>query len=240
MASIKAVFGDVLGPLFLHQPVVASVRDVAPQFRRVELAGDDLRGLGYRAGDKVQVFLPGVGPRTYTPFGFDATRGVMQLLVYAHGESPGAVWGRRISVGERVRVFGPRSSLALEGLTGPVVLFGDETSFAVARALVEKRGSAADVGLVFECDDKAAADAALADLGLAEARLVARGDGHLSEVEAELRAALGRSSGGAATLVLTGKATSIQAIRAAFKARPAAHAKQMTKAYWAPGKVGLD
>jgi NADPH-dependent ferric siderophore reductase len=229
MANLKAVVGDVLGSLFLDEPVVTRVTQVAPDFRRLDLQADAMRGGRARPGDKLQIFLPGVGPRTYSPFAFDGGKGTFSLLVYTHGDTPGAVWGQRVAVGERVRVFGPRGSLALDKMTGPVVIFGDETSLAVTRSLAEKRDQ---VRAVFETGNVEATKAACSALEL-PAAVVPRG-----EAETPLREAL--AGGNHVQLVLTGKAQSIQALRAAFKARPAPYAKQHVKAYWSVGKVGLD
>lgn len=65
--------------------------------------------------------------------------------------------------------------------------------------------------------------------------LVARapGNAHLDELDAQLRARTG------STLDLTGKAQSIQGLRARLEAKPAFSA-QKVKAYWALGKRGLD
>ncbi|WAS89868.1 siderophore-interacting protein [Nannocystis punicea] len=237
MASVKAVLGEAVAKLLFPEWTIAAARQVSPHFRRIELTGEALRKQ-YGAGDKVQVMISGAGPRTYTPFAHEPERAAVSLLVYLHGEEPGAQWGREAAVGDRVRVFGPRGSLPFPSLTGPVVLFGDETSFAAARALRELRGPAAPLSFVFEVTDPAESEAVLAELEVGPRTLVRRGEGHLLEVERELRAALGRHAG--ADLVLCGNARSIQSLRAALKAAPAPHARQKVKAYWSPGKRGLD
>ena len=181
MASLKAFLGKLLTP----ELVISAAETLAPGFHRLTLEGETLRGASLTPGDKVQVVLEG-GTRTYTPFAFDPAKGTFDLLVYAHGDTPGAAWGRAAKAGQRIHVFGPRGSIALDAL------------------------------------------------GL-EADLVARtpGDAHLAELEAKLRARTAR------TLVLTGKAQTIQALRARLRDRPP-FAAQKTKAYWAPGKRGLD
>lgn len=228
MASLKAF----LGKLLTTELVISTTETLAPGFRRLTLEGETLRGAAFTPGDKVQVVLEG-GTRTYTPFAFDAAKGTFDLLVYAHGDTPGARWGRAAKAGERIHVFGPRGSIALDALTGPVVVVGDETSFAVARAQLDHGKAPAPV---FEVSNIAESSAALAALGL-EADLVARapGDAHLDALEAKVRA----SGKGGHSLVLTGKAQTIQALRARLRERPPFVA-QKTKAYWAPGKRGLD
>src|SRR5262245_43567063 len=127
MASLKAF----LSGLFLDELTLTEARQVSPHFRRLGFSGPSLREKGCQAGDKVQVMLPGVGSRTYTPFAFDPNLGKFEFLVYLHGEEPGAVWGRSVALGDRVHVFGPRRSVSFAGISGDVTLVGDETSFAV-------------------------------------------------------------------------------------------------------------
>lgn len=115
-------------------------------------------------------------------------------------------------------------------------MFGDETSFGLASALQESR-QADGASYVFEVSDAAEASPVLAAIGLGIAALIARGaeDSHLAAVEAELL----RYSA-SAHFVLTGKASSIQRISRALKAAGVATSRMRTKAYWAPGKTGLD
>ena len=239
MGSVKDMVGGVLELIGIRELTVVSVQEISPRFRRFELVGEGLRDASCGAGDKVQVML-GAGARTYSPFAFDPARGALSFLVYLHGgESPGAAWGRQAAAGDRVRVFGPRGSLALGSIDGPVVLVGDETSFAVARALYDLRGDQRRPALVFEVSEPDEAERALDALGLEEAELVVRqpGDAHLAQLEASVRAELDGLTD--PTLVLTGRAPAIQALRSALKREPP-RAKYKTKAYWAPGKRGLD
>lgn len=241
MASIKAMLEDVVGSLLFNSLTVEHSRPVTPRFQRLVCSGDWLRSGGCSPGDKLQVMLPGVGSRTYTPFGFDAAAGRLELLVYLHAKEPGAEWGRQVRAGDRVRVFGPRGSLPLSKAAPPVVLFGDETSFAVASALVQHcAGTQGAVALIFEVSDRDEAAAALDDLGLTQRELVLRRESgaHAVEVEECVRAALMRLS--ASTLLLTGNAQSIQTLRAALRRRPIAGVTQQVKPYWSIGKRGLD
>ncbi|MFP2927104.1 siderophore-interacting protein [Pyxidicoccus sp. 3LG] len=239
MASGKSIIGGVLGRFLFRDARVEQVRDLSPHFRWMELAGEALRDVSWSAGDKVQVYLPSVGMRTYTPLAWDTARGATQLLVYIHGNSPGAQWGREVRVGDRCQFFGPRGSLALSSLRGPVVLFGDETSFGVAHALRNLRAGTGGVEQVFEVSSREESEAVLREFGLADSALVERtaGDGHLSTAVARLQAALAKRPG--AHLVMTGRAQAIQALRGQLRSAGVA-ASQKVKAYWSLGKAGLD
>lgn len=236
MASAKAFIGSVLGQFLFHSATVTRVRDLSPRFRWLELEGASLRGEPCEPGDKVQVFLPAIGMRTYTPLAWDSQKGTVAFLVYLHGSGPGSEWGRRASVGDKVQFLGPRHSLKMGERPGPVVLFGDETSFGVAWSL--KTDAKRDVTAVFEVSQRAEATPVLRELGLEGSDVERRdGDAHLSEVHERLRAALQKTPG--AQLVMTGRAQSIQALKARFKSEGSSPPGK-NKAYWSVGKTGLD
>jgi NADPH-dependent ferric siderophore reductase len=239
MVAIGKVIGDSLKKLFFRELRVARVRELSAHFKRVDFESEALRGARFATGDKLQVALDD-GPRTYTPFAFDGARGTLSLLVYLHGEGSSARWGKTLCEGARVHAFGPRGSLSLASESGPIVLFGDETSFALARALLEARGTASGLRFIFEASRAHETSTVLDSLELPSADSVERraDESHLSAVEERVRAALALEP--ATRLVLTGKAQSIQTLRKQLKARPVAHGGQLVKAYWSPGKRGLD
>jgi len=239
MASFGQVIGDSLKKLLFREFYVSRVTHLSEHFQRIDFVCEALRGRRCAPGDKVQVNFDG-GPRTYTPFAFESARGALSLLVYLHGDGPSARWARNVSEGDRAFAFGPRGSLALAPESGPLTLFGDETSFALARVLLESRGAASGLSFVFEVTNENESRAVLEALEVPHFELVERrgDDAQLTDVEARVRALLAHDV--ARRLVFTGKAQSIQALRKRLKVEPVAHAGQLVKAYWSPGKRGLD
>jgi NADPH-dependent ferric siderophore reductase len=235
MSSAKAVLGSIVGRFFFHDVTVTRVRDLSPRFRQVGFEGPALCREHWEPGDKVQVFLPGMGMRTYTPLAWDARKGSTELLVYLHGSSPGAEWGRTLREGMRAQFFGPRRSLVLGDRPGPVVLFGDETSFGVAQAL---KGAGRDVTCVFEVSQREESAAVLRELGF-DCSPVERiaGDAHLAEVQEQLRTALFDNPD--ASFVMTGRAQSIQSLKVRLRSEGLGTTAKV-KAYWSVGKTGLD
>jgi NADPH-dependent ferric siderophore reductase len=231
MASAKAVLGGLLGRLLFRDATVTATETLTPHFRRLVLQGDALRGVSWTPGDKLQVFLPEVGTRAYTPTRWDASAGETELLVYLHGDTPSAQWARSVAVGAAAQLFGPRGSLSV---AEPCVVFGDETSVGLVKA------AGAGVEAVLEATDAEETQRALAALQLAPTAVVARqpGDAHADALVNGVAAALSRRPG--ARLVLTGRAAAIQGVRAGLKARGVSLASARAKAYWAPGKIGLD
>jgi NADPH-dependent ferric siderophore reductase len=227
--TAKAFVKGVIGRLVFRDATVTRAEALGPHFRRLVLGGPGLGGATWSPGDKLQVFLPGVGTRAYTPVRWDAAAGETELLAYLHGEGPGARWARDARPGEQLQVFGPRSSLVVGG-PEPRLVFGDETSLGLALANGANRPAVLEVG------DPREMQPVLEALGLSVVTLVERG-AHERLVEAVARAL---SAHPGAQLVLSGRAAAIQAVRQGLRARGVDLGGARAKAYWAPGKVGLD
>ncbi len=226
--------------LFMKRVLVRESRALDERFRLVTLSGESLRGIRWTPGQKVQVALGGWVYRTFTPLSWDAVEGSTQLLLFLHGEAPGAVWGRTLAAGDSCTMFGPRHSLALDTLDRPALLFGDETSFALAHAMRFTSRGAEGVRMVFEVDSREIAEGILGDLGVADFDLIERrpNDAHLSEVEEVAAGHLQARS--IKSCALSGKASSIQRLNKRLRALGLSSAQLRTRAYWATGKVGLD
>jgi NADPH-dependent ferric siderophore reductase len=217
---------------------VVAVETLSAHFRLVDLEGEAIKDIAWSAGQKIQVAMgTGLTTRTYTPMSWNAQHGMMRLLTFAHGEGPGSQWAKGLQSGDTCQFLGPRRSLDLSGLVAPAVLFGDETSFGLAAALRDaSQGPIATC--LFEVSDAAEAGRGLEAIGLGEATVIERlpEDMHIGAAEA----ALSRLAGGGTPFILTGKASSIQRVRRALKAAGVGSSRIKVKAYWAPGKTGLD
>ncbi|MFZ5441442.1 MAG: siderophore-interacting protein [Myxococcota bacterium] len=224
MASAKALLGAVAGRFLFRHGVVSRVTSLGPHFRRVDVEGRELEGAPFVAGDKVQLFLPGEGMRTYTPITWDGAR--TSFVGFVHGSGgPGARWLTGVKAGDEVALFGPRRSIDVSAERGPLVVVGDETSLgltaALTRAKPERQVTAVlETGFPDELREVAGA------LELRGVSAVPRG-----ELEAAVRTGLAAG----ATPVFTGRAASLQRLKRAL-GNPAGQ----TKAYWAEGKRGLD
>lgn len=231
--------------LFMKEATVTEIGDLDEHFRLVTLKGESLRGVRWTPGQKLQVALGGWVYRTYTPLRWDADEGSTQLLVFLHGSeqqqpSPACAWGRALKPGDTCAVLGPRGSVELSALGRPALLFGDETSFALAHTLRFTAQGASTVHLLFEVTSKSAAERILGHLGLSHATLVERtaNDAHLSDLE-QLAAARIRTHA-IESCALSGKAPSIARLNKRLRALGLSSRQLQTRAYWAPGKVGLD
>ncbi len=224
--------------LFTRIADVAAVEDIAERFRLVTLTGPALREASWAPGHKAQMSMEGpFTSRTYTPIDWDPAEGRTRVLGYMHGEGPGSAWLRDVRPGDECSLFGPNPSLDASRLSGPLAIYGDETSIGLACALAWQDRTRA-VTSCFEVSDVASSDQVVARLALEGATLVARreGDTHLDEMEAALSPLILAG----ASFVLTGRAHAIQRLQQSLKRHDVPAARILTKAYWAPGKQGLS
>lgn len=233
---------ETLTQLFMKRAVVVEREQLAEGFHLLTLASPQFRAVDWIPGHKLQVRTGSrLETRTYTPIEWNRDDGTTRILGHAHGNGPGngpgSAWVGTAQAGTPCHVFGPRASLDLRAASGPVTVFGDETSIGLLHALAQQ-APGRDVGGALEVAAAAPARQVLARLGLRGVELVERQpqDTHLRALEHSLA---GLAATGA-TFVLTGKAPSIQYLRRALKGLGVPSGRIATKAYWAPGKTGLD
>ena len=224
--------------LTMKRATVTANEALADRFRLITLEGPGLVDVAWTPGQKIQVAMGSAFvARTYTPIAWNAATGRTCFLGYAHGTGPGSDWLRAAVPGSSCDIFGPRASLDIGRPSGPLAIFGDETSLGLAHALGQSSGMEAMTGF-FEVEDVEASRSVAAQLDLQNYTLVGREaeDAHLSELETKLPAL----ANAGATFVLTGKAGSTQRICRTLKSLQVPSRRIRTKAYWTPGKTGLD
>jgi ferric-chelate reductase (NADPH) len=233
-------FETAMQKLFSRSARVVAIEDLNAMFRIVTLGGDALREVQWTPGDKIQIQLGGWVQRTYTPLDWDPAKGLTRILAYLHSDGPGTRWAREAHVGDDCVFFGPRRSIDLTQLQAPAILFGDETSFGLAAALKNTGAANRRVDLLFEVSTPVESESVIERLGLGDVhmRACAQNDVHLTDIEERMRAVLEARQ--PLQFVLTGKSTSIQRIRRWLRQHGGSSAKFQNKAYWAPGKKGLD
>lgn len=228
-----------LARLFMKPATVAACETIAERFRLITLEGPALEGCAWAPGDKIQIAMGSAFvARTYTPIEWDAGAGRTRILGYAHGDGPGSAWVRGVEPGAGCDIFGPRRSLDLSGAAGPLAIFGDETSIGLAHAL-RRQDRARTVACRFEVDNVEASRRVATRLGLDDAALfgrTTRAGGYIGEMEATLPPLIAAG----ATFILTGNAGAIQRLRQSLKRQAVPATRILAKAYWAPGKTGLD
>ncbi|MFG1919034.1 siderophore-interacting protein [Micromonospora sp. NPDC048898] len=236
MPGLAERLADLASGVMLDNADVTGLSHLSPEFVRMTLSAEAFRKATWVPGAKLQL-RPRRGSmslRTYTPTSWDADRGVTELVVYTHGNGPAAQWFERVTEGQTCAVFGPRRSLDLRGATGPVLFVGDETSVALAHAL---RTIPAETSYVFEARDPRALTDVLAQLGITERVAVVGKDADRVELLQHGRTAAVQAP---YTLVVTGDAATVHAVRRDSRGWERRPRQVMGKAYWAEGRTGLD
>jgi len=221
---------------------ITSVVDYAPHFRSIEISGEALKKASWALGDKLQVRTDqsGLTARTYTPVWWDTAEGSTRLLAYGHGSGPGSAWIERAARGTHCQLFGPRSSLKLDDLKGPIVFVGDETSFALMSAWQTRHVGKQAASLLFEVDHADESTQVLDAIGICPANLFVRREdaAHVPELAAAVIEGLRAQP--ETPLCLTGKAQTIAAVRQAIEAVGLSRRPTQVKAYWDENRSGLD
>ncbi|RYE98253.1 MAG: siderophore-interacting protein [Oxalobacteraceae bacterium] len=236
MATTGALSRAVARMIARRATIIATEK-LTDELVAITLEATGFRGVTWTPGEKVQIAMNSVfDTRTYTPIEWDADRGRTRILGFLHGIGPGCVWLRNAKVGDTCDVLGPRHSLNVCKLEGPIAFFGDETSMALAYALSRERGTFCFYH--FEADDAGSTRLIAEQWGLDEVNVVARtaGESHLYKLEAALPSLAEKG----ATFILTGKAHTIQRLKVGLRGLDVPARRAISKAYWAPGKIGLD
>jgi NADPH-dependent ferric siderophore reductase len=156
---------------------VVSVRDLAPRFRRIVLAADDLSDFAsLAADDHIKVFFPPSagekpalptfgeqGPvfpesatrpttRDYTPRRIDRARGELTLEFVIHGHGPASTWAANAQAGHWLGIAGPRGSRIVRPVFDWYLLAGDETALPAIGRFIEELPQGKPVHAYIEVD----------------------------------------------------------------------------------------
>jgi NADPH-dependent ferric siderophore reductase len=236
MSRLQDLVADTVSKRLFRAMRVTQVSDREP-FQEISMTTVASGVSSWTSDDKIQVRVPGGGltMRTYTPIRSDNTRGDTTILVYLHGAGPGSAWARAVAAGDAVQIVGPRRSIDLTRFTSAPIFVGDETSVGLRVAWTAAHPNLEPVRDVVELGVNS--PAALRALGVAPVHVTRKEtNGHLPALVEHVVAAAEHHE---SPLILTGRSTTIAAIRGALKA--AGHPQRMTRVrtYWDPRRKGL-
>lgn len=218
-----------------------------PRMRRVRVAGPALRGLDWRPGQHVRLKVGDVLStravlsgfrdvlRSYSVWRYDPD-GAMDVCVLDHAEAgPGARWGRGARVGQRVLLTRPDGRLVLRDGSPYHLFVGDETAAPAFGAMLRALPEGERVfGAVAVADERPPVPRA------GELTWVGRDDAperdRLVHVVRDLP--LPEEPG---TAYVAGEAgTCRDVLRHLVRERGWPRAAVRVKAFWSPGKKGMD
>jgi NADPH-dependent ferric siderophore reductase len=121
--------------------VVASVEDVTPHMRRIQLNGPALEGFEYFRGQDLALPVVrddgSVVRRRYTIRRFDPARRLLDLEFVMHGDGPGIKWAQAARPGIAIEAIGPRGKIGLVPQAAWHLFAGDATALPGAFAMME-------------------------------------------------------------------------------------------------------
>ena len=240
MPTLSNILSDAVVKLLFRPVTITDVEAVGDDFRLLSVQGPGLRGVKNTPGQTVQIYVGNLTKRAYTPMDLDPNAGSARFLFYLHGKGPASVWVASAKVGDSCQVMRPKDSIDFEAFKGPTLFFGDETSLASAQALERSRGQAHAPRYVFEVSSPAQADLILQRFRVSQVSLVRKHEdgSHLANVVSQMAEQAGRMQ--SPQWIFTGQARSIQRVQQGLKQAGISLAGSKVKAYWSPGKNGLD
>ena len=121
--------------------VVASVADVTPHMRRIQLTGASLEAFEYFPGQDLALPVSrddgSVVRRRYTIRRFDPGKQVLDLDFVMHGDGPGIRWAQAAQPGLAVEAIGPRGKIGLAPTAKWHLFAGDATAIPGAFTMME-------------------------------------------------------------------------------------------------------
>ncbi|WP_158820230.1 siderophore-interacting protein [Granulicella sp. S156] len=238
MSGLSSFLSSAIEKFLFHPMMVTESEVIGSRFRLIRMQGEKFKGVRWTPGQAVQIYLGNLTKRAYTPMDLDPEAGSARFLFYLHGGGPGSAWAATLKTGDICQVMRPKDSLDFTAFKEPVLFFGDETSLAAAQAFHRCTKNA--LRFLLEVTSPPEVEIATAKLGLENIALFEKThDGsHLEKIVTRL--VEDASTLGSPQWVFTGQARSIQSIRKRLRAAGIEPSNSKVRAYWSPGKTGMD
>ncbi|HVS07962.1 MAG TPA: siderophore-interacting protein [Candidatus Dormibacteraeota bacterium] len=121
--------------------LLASVEDVTPHMRRIQLTGPSLEAFEYFAGQDLALPVVrddgSVVRRRYTIRRYDPERRLIDLDFVMHGDGPGIRWAQAARPGLAIEAIGPRGKIGLNPNAKSHLFAGDATAVPGSLAMME-------------------------------------------------------------------------------------------------------
>jgi NADPH-dependent ferric siderophore reductase len=119
---------------FIHDVTVAEIEYIHPNLKRVTFTGD-FSTVDFKLTQAVAFRVDDIHYRNYTPNFFDSETGICSVCFYLHGNGPGSAFASRLTVGDKLKMMGPRGRSLYDEGSKYHFFFGDETSLGLFNSL---------------------------------------------------------------------------------------------------------
>jgi NADPH-dependent ferric siderophore reductase len=215
--------------------VVSATKMLSPSVKQISFKGD-FKKLAFKVGYYMDFRVADTEVRRYTISHIDLKNGTIDFVAHIHGDAPGSQLMNRFKPGDIFTINTPRGNKYYDEAVEKYVIFGDETSLALACSflpiLLKNKHT---FQFYFELADENKDVPAL--LNLKNYTVFPKNELFRDETSLSNLPIFQTNDWQHATFVLTGNATSVQTFRKVIKKNTSA--KVITHGYWLEGKRGL-
>lgn len=224
----------------IHPAIVTEISYIHPQLKKIQFKGDFLNAK-FTAGNAIKVRINTTDYRNYTPSVFDPEKGICEAYFYLHGKGPGSEWISRLNPGDTINIMGPGGRFGYQKESKYHILFGDETSLGLHLNLKDRLNRDEKEYLSILELDKEHQNWANT-IGLNTSFILDKHPENAEQTALQFWQHiedLCTSHWKDCTFYLTGKESSVLAIRKKLKSNGIMGKQIQTQVYWSPGKIGL-
>jgi NADPH-dependent ferric siderophore reductase len=222
--------------------VVASVEDVTPHMRRIQLTGPSLEAFEYFPGQDLALPVVrddgSVVRRRYTIRRFDPARRLLDLDFVMHGDGPGIRWAQVARPGLQIEAIGPRGKIGLAPDADWHLFAGDATALPGAFAMIEALPAGVRASAYLMVGDPRERQLFSGDTHKTVTWRYESDNEALDGLVAAVSAAAVSPEGGHA--YLAGEVALVSALKAALLVGGWAADQVSAKAYWNRGRANAD
>jgi NADPH-dependent ferric siderophore reductase len=222
--------------------VVASVEDVTPHMRQIQLTGPSLEAFEYFPGQDLALPVVrddgSVVRRRYTIRRFDPGRRLIDIDVIMHGDGPGIRWAQAARPGAAVEAIGPRGKIGLSSNAKSHLFAGDATAVPGSLAMIEALPAGLQATAYLMVADPRERQSFSADATNTVTWCFESGANAPDGLVAAVSAAEVLPEGGHA--YLAGEVALVAALKATLLAQGWAPDQISAKAYWNRGRANAD
>lgn len=208
---------------------------LSPTVKKIQFKGT-FDSLQFQVGSYLDFRVSDTEARRYTVSYIDPQKETLEFIVHLHGEGQGRQFMEDLKVGNKIVVSAPRSHKCYEKSFKNYLLFGDETSLALACSFLPVLiNNHHQFHFYFELEQANQDVPKL--LGIPNCTVFAKDGSFLNENWISKLPIFQDATSNDTTFVLTGNAKSVQTFKKAIKS--STKAKIFSHGYWLEGKKGL-
>jgi len=234
----KWVF-DIIERLFTSKLPLMEVVDIAflsPEVKKIRFK-TDFSGLTFKTGDYMDFRVSDTDVRRYTISYVDIENGMLEFIVHLHGKAIGSQYMGNLKIGDKININQPRGHKCYDESAGKYVIFGDETSLAIACSLFTVlKQNQHSFQFYFELDEANKNVPRL--LGLENCTVFSKNKLFRNEEWIKDLPLFKTEEWKTANFVLTGNVKSVQIFKKVLK-NSGVTGKIFSQGYWLEGKRGL-